>query len=226
MGARGTRWKCVRDRRVSVDAPRAAPFLSGLILAAGRSERMGQPKQLLPLRGKPLIQYAIDAALEARLDEVVLVLGFHADEVRAAIAVPKGANLRIVMNGEYEEGQGSSLRAGLRAVDARATGVAILLADQPGVDARLVRRIANAFLASEAAVLRPVFRADDGERVPGHPVFLDHRIFDSVIEEVRGDLGLRGLLPHHPEWLEELILDEPSPPDIDTPEAFAALDRA
>ncbi len=211
---------------MAMDPEAASPFLSGLILAAGRSERMGRPKQLLSLRGKPLVQYAIDAALASRLDEVVLVLGHRADEVRAAINLPKGRDIRIVVNDGYAEGQGSSLREGLRAVDPRATGAAILLADQPGVDAGLIDRIADAFFESEAAVLRPVFQGVDGERVPGHPVFLAHRIFDAVIHEVRGDLGLRGLLPAHPEWLQERLLDEPSPPDIDTPEALEAFERA
>ncbi len=208
---------------MATDPDAVPPFLSGLILAAGRSERMGQPKQLLLLRGKPLVQYAIDAALESKLDEVVLVLGHRADEVCAAIQVPDGAPLRVVINDDYEEGQGSSLREGLRNVDPKAAGAAILLADQPGVDAALIDRIAGAFRAAEPSVLRPVFQGVDGERVPGHPVFLAHRIFDGVIHEVRGDLGLRGLLPTHPEWLEELLLDEPPPPDVDTPEAFAAL---
>ncbi|MDZ4278492.1 MAG: nucleotidyltransferase family protein, partial [Dehalococcoidia bacterium] len=135
----------------------SGPFLAGVILAAGASTRMGQPKQLLAYRGRPLLQRVVDAALASSLDEVVVVLGHRAEEVRAALELPPDDRIRLVVNPDYAAGQSTSLRCGLRSASSSATGAAVLLGDQPHVSAALIDRIAQAFRSADRPIVRPVY---------------------------------------------------------------------
>lgn len=198
-------------------------FLSGIILAAGSSTRMGRPKQLLPLQERPLLQHVLDAAVASCLDEIIVVLGHRAAEVCTAIKCP--ARVRLVVNTEYAEGQSTSLRAGLRAASPHAAAAAVLLGDQPRVTAPLIDAVAAAFLTSTACVVRPVYSASSDRRVPGHPVFLARRVWQEV-DELRGDQGARALLAAHPEWLLEVPVEGDPPGDIDTWEDYRSASGA
>jgi molybdenum cofactor cytidylyltransferase len=178
---------------------------------------MGRPKQLLPLGDRPLLQHVVDAAVASCLDEVIVVLGHCAAEIRAAADLCDP--VRVITNPSYGEGQSSSLHAGLRAASPCAAAAAILLGDQPHVTARLIDRMVEAFLGAGAPVVRPVYSASDGRRVPGHPVLLARRIWPTV-EGLRGDQGARGLLSAHPDWLLEVPVEGEPPSDIDTWEDY------
>jgi molybdenum cofactor cytidylyltransferase len=191
-------------------------FLTGIVLAAGASERMGRPKQLLPLGDRCLLERVLDAALASRLDEVVVVLGHGADEIRSAIDLD-GARARAVVNPDHAGGQSTSLRLGLRAADERSQAAAVLLGDQPGVGAELIDRLAEAFLAVDAPLLRPVYPAAGG--VPGHPVFLARRVWPKL-ERLSGDQGARALLVERPDWLWAVEVAGTPPPAIDTWEDY------
>ena len=128
-------------------------FLTGVVLAAGTSVRMGRPKQLLPLGDRCLLQRVVDAALASRLDEVIVVLGHRAEEIRAAIVLPGDGRARAVVNPDFARGQSTSLQRGVRAADARSQAVAVLLGDQPGVTAGLIDRVAAAFVSAEGAAV-------------------------------------------------------------------------
>jgi len=162
-----------------------------------------------------LLQFVLDAALGSCVRQVVLVLGYHAGEIHAALRLPAGERVHVVTNPDCELGQSTSLRRGLAAADPRAEAAAILLGDQPAVTSDLIDRIANAFVCSRAAVARPVFRASAGERIPGHPVFLARRVWREVAE-LHGDRGARDLIAAHPEWLVEVPIEGDPPIDIDT----------
>lgn len=197
---------------------RRRPFLSGIILAAGSSTRMGRAKQLLPWGTRPLLQHVVDAAAASRLDEIILVLGHRAEEIRVAIDCP--ARVRVVVNTDYAEGQSTSLRAGLRAASPDAEGAAVLLGDQPGVSAQLIDLVAEAFTSSAAGVARPVYAGAGGQRVPGHPVLLARRLWPDM-DKLRGDQGARDLLLAHPEWICEVSVEgEAAPRDVDTWEDY------
>ena len=207
----------VSGARSQTGGPRvsdARTFLSGVILAAGVSTRMGCPKQLLPFAGRPLLQHVVDAAAAACLDEIVLVLGHAAEEIGAAITLPVRLPVRVVVNPEPAEGQSASLRIGLGAADARATAAVVLLGDQPQVTRALIDRVAEAFLAGDAPAARPVWRGQGGDRIPGHPVFLARRLWPEV-ERLGGDQGARVLLAAHPEWVLEVACEDQPPTDID-----------
>ncbi len=206
--------------------PAAGPFLSGIILAAGRSIRMGRPKQLLPLGRQPLLQNIVNEAAGSCLDEIILVLGYRAEEILKAITSPAARTsagaFRVIVNPDYEGGQSASLRAGMRAADPLAAAAASLLGDQPGVTKALIDRVAAAFLAGGLPVARPVYSGPDGRRIPGHPVFLARPIWADV-EQLCGDEGARALLHVHPEWLLEVPVTGEPPCDIDTWDDYQRL---
>jgi molybdenum cofactor cytidylyltransferase len=155
---------------------------AGLILAAGAGTRFGpQTKQLAELRGKPLLQHAVDA-MNAALERAVVVLGHDADAIRAAVDFGPA---QVVLCEDWAQGQGLSLRAGVAAL-AGAEAVAITLGDQPFITAAVI----TAALAElgDFDALRAVY---DG--TPGHPVVLSRRVLDAV-PELEGDAGARELL--------------------------------
>lgn len=201
------------------------PFLSGIVLAAGASTRLGRPKQLLLLGDRPLLQHVVDAALASRLDEVVVVLGHGAAEIRAALRAPADAPLRLVVHADPSRGQSSSLRLGLDSASPRATAAAILLGDQPGVGAALIDRVAAAFLDGGSPAARPVYSGAGGCAIPGHPVFLARRIWPEV-GKLSGDQGARVLLSTRPDWLLQLPVEGEPPADVDTWEDYRRVSRA
>ncbi len=196
--------------------------LTALILAAGSSQRMGRAKLLIPLKGRPLFQYVINQVAASRLREIVLVVGSEADEVLAALEIPRNSRLRVVRNEEFAQGQGSSLRAGLLAVGAESQGAAIFLGDQPGIAPALIDELATEFVSGTTPALRPVYEDERGAKVPSHPVFLRVSVIHDVLDEVQGDSGLRGVFAEHPDWLCEVALPGKAPEDIDTPEDLQA----
>jgi molybdenum cofactor cytidylyltransferase len=180
---------------------------------------MGRPKLLLPLAGRCVLQHVVDAVVDSCLDELVIVLGAHAAEVRAALVLPADRVVRVTVNADYAEGQSTSLRTGLAALDPRAAAAAILLGDQPGIDSALIDAVAAAFVAAGAAAARPVYETAAGERVPGHPVFLHRRLWPAC-DALHGDAGARTVLAEHPEWVLEVPVAGAPPVDIDTPEDY------
>ncbi len=135
----------------------ARGVISALVLAAGEGKRFGGTKQLEIVRGKPLIQHAVDAASGAGVGEIVVVLGHDALAVRDALDLPEGG--RFVLNERYAQGQSTSLAAGLRALDPSSEAAVVLLADQPGIGSRHVASL----------VSRPAGRVtrDRADQVPG-----------------------------------------------------------
>ena len=181
-------------------------MISALVLAAGEGTRFGATKQLEILRGKPLVQYAIDAASAAGVGEIVVVLGHDAVRVRDALDLPAGA--RVVVNERHADGQSTSLAAGLRALDPASEAAIVLLADQPGITAHHVRALITAFETDAPEILRIRFR--DG---PG-PAILARSVWDEAME-LSGDTGARALLESEPERARWLHIDEDAPPDVD-----------
>lgn len=192
-------------------SPRSAP-VAAIVLAAGSSRRMGQPKQLLPIAGRPLLQHVLDAAAAAAVDEIIVVLGHEAAAIRAAVRLP--ANARVAVNERHAAGQGTSLACGLAAARGDATAAVVLLGDQPHVTSALVDEVLAAFFAGMAAVVRPVWHDAHGAKRPGHPVVLARAIWPAVAELV-GDGGARVLFEAHPEWVHELPMAGHPPDDID-----------
>lgn len=184
-------------------------MISAVVLAAGAGLRFGGTKQVEEVRGKPLVQHAVDAAAEAGADEIVVVLGHDAERVRSALRPPPSA--RVVVNPAYASGMASSLAAGLRAADASSEAAVVLLADQPGVSAEHVRALVDAFTARRAAIVRLRFRTGPG------PALLARGVWAEA-QALEGDVGARVLIERHPELVEELDIGGETPWDVDLPE--------
>jgi len=153
------------------------------VLAAGRGSRLGgdASKPLLEWRGRPLVAWALDAAIASGLTPVLVVVGYRADEVRAAL----DAEVEILDNAEWEEGIASSLRVVLTALTPRrgVDAVCVGLADQPLVGAEAYRRVA----ATDGELVVPTYHGQ-----PGNPVKLARSLWPEALE-LRGDVGARAL---------------------------------
>lgn len=185
------------------------PSVAGVILAAGRATRFGATKQLVEVDGRPLVRHAVDVARDAGLSPILVVVGHDADAVRSVLP----ADVGIVDNPGYVEGQSTSLRAGVAAATSTDAGaLVVLLADQPGLTAAAVRTVVAAHAAG-ALVARASY--DDH---PGHPVLFDREAWPAVAQ-VTGDRGARDLLADL--HVVDVPVAGPRPQDVDTPEDLA-----
>lgn len=173
--------------------------IGAVILAAGMSSRMGEPKQLLRLGGKTLLEQVLDNALRVALDEIVVVLGAAAESVRQQIDLSK---VKVVINGSYQQGMGTSLGAGLAALDPAINAALILLADQPFVRPATLNRICEEYRRSHPQIVIPLY---SGFR--GNPVLLDQSVFPEVIA-LGGDVGCRAIFGNHLEGIVKLPVDD------------------
>jgi len=182
--------------------------ISGIVLAAGSGTRFGGTKQIVRHRGKPLVQYAVDALASAGLGELVVVTGHDATAVERAVHLPPQG--RFVRNPDHRSGQASSLSVGLRAVRDSSEAAVVLLADQPGVTDAEVRALVDAFGTTRARIVRISYT--DG---PG-PALLSREVF-ALVEHLQGDVGARELIASHPDWVEEVQVPFGAPFDVDRP---------
>lgn len=192
--------------------------MSGIVLAAGASSRLGRPKQLLDLGGRPVLQHVLDAAAAAGLDQIVVVLGHAAGLVSAGIQLPDGA--AIVLNPAFAEGQSTSLRAGLRAARPDAKAAVFLLGDQPGIRPEAIADVVAAWRAGAG----PVVQASYGGR-RAHPTLFDRSVWNEA-EGATGDEGARTVLAAHPEWRAAVEVSGSVPDDIDTEADYVRVKEA
>jgi molybdenum cofactor cytidylyltransferase len=196
--------------------------IAGIILAAGRSRRMGATKQLLSYDGAPMLQLAVDVLAASDVVEIIVVLGHQADEVRAAVSTPSDKPLRFVVCEDYARGQSASLACGLSAVADNIDAAALILADQPELDVVLVDRALAAWRAAFEPVVRPLFRAEDGQSVPGHPVVFDRSVWGALRAQT-GDQGARLWMREHAEYVRNIEIDATAPGDVDTWEDYLRI---
>jgi molybdenum cofactor cytidylyltransferase len=197
-----------------------APRIGALVLAAGRSTRMGSANKLLAeVEGAPMVIRAVDAALASQAAKVVVVTGHDAERVAAAIA---GRKVTVVHNPDYATGMSTSLHRGLAAFDEGVDGVIVCLADMPRIAAATLDRLIAAFDPVEGrAICVPTW---NGKR--GNPVLWAKRFFPEMAE-IHGDTGARHLIGEHGDLVCEVAMaDDAVLIDVDTPDALAAVNRA
>jgi molybdenum cofactor cytidylyltransferase len=192
-----------------------APRIAGVVLAAGLSSRMGSNKLLQEWRGKPLLRWAVEAALASQAEPVIVVTGHEAAKIEAALS---GLDVKFVHNAQFREGLSTSLKTGLSAVPSAADGALVLLGDMPQIDATLVNRLIAAFSPADGRSICIAMH----QHKRGNPVLWARRFFPEIAE-LAGDTGAKTLFDLHEELVCEIDADAGVLRDIDTPEALAAL---
>ncbi len=197
-------------------APSAGRSVAAIVLAAGRSTRMGGPNKLLEtISGKPLVRIAAEQALSSRASPVVVVSGHERARIEAALA---SLDVRLVHNPDYAQGLSTSVKAGLAALPPESEAAIVCLGDMPQVTSALIDRLIAAFDPERnALVVLPTF---SGKR--GNPVLWSRRFFPELIA-LEGDVGARHLIGAYPEVVTEVPVENAAAMvDIDTPDALRA----
>ena len=189
--------------------------LSGIILAAGLSSRMGSTKQLLSYKGAPLLHHVLQAARQSSLDTIIVVLGHDARAIRENIDF---TDTIVIMNELYQTGLSSSIRAGLSAVPGDHQAALFLMADQPFMTSVVINAVIQKYQTTQASIVIPAYK---GKR--GNPVLFDCSLFKEL-SAVEGDTGGRVLFSQYSDRIETIeVEDRSSLRDIDTPEDYKNL---
>ncbi len=186
------------------------PRVTGVVLAAGASRRLGRPKQVLPYRNTTVLGATLEVARAAGFDQLIVTLGGAAQEVRDTVSLD-GAE--VVEVADFGSGCSASLRVALDTVDRRAAGIVVMLGDQPGVDPADVRCI------SAVGVEIGVCHYTDGI---GHPFWFSRNMFGEL-SRLHGDKGGWKLIGSGRYPVAELQVDRPVPLDVDTWEDYQRL---
>jgi molybdenum cofactor cytidylyltransferase len=192
--------------------PSRDPFVTGLVLGAGGSSRLGRPKQLLPYGDTTLLGHVVATARGCHFQQLVVTIGGAADAVRANVDL---AGADIVVNDAHGEGCSSSIARALAAVDPRCEVIVVMLGDQPGVSAGTVA----ALRAGRGEAPLAACRYEDGR---GHPIAVARSMFGELAE-LHGDKGLWRLLERRADAVIEVPIAGPIPLDVDTPEDYRAV---
>lgn len=197
-------------------------MIAGVILAAGGSSRLGRPKQLLPLAGRPLLSYIVAAALQSDLDDIVLVLGAAAAEIEQALLDTLGpTQTRMFVNDRYHEGQSTSVAAGISALPPSAEAALILLGDQPTITSAVINQLLAGFRSHAAAIVAPVY----GGNIR-NPMLFRADLFPDLLA-LTGDQGARSLVQQRAIDIHRVDTGWPTPPpDVDTEEAYRLLQQS
>ncbi len=193
--------------------------LHGLLLAAGKSERLGRPKQLIDYQGNPLVRHIAEVALAAQLDSLTIVTGAHSEKVNAAL---KGLSVQIRDNEDWARGMGSSIAAGAKSILAKhpdATGILILLSDQPNITSEHLLNLQNVFERKGAYLAVSAYKDTFGV-----PALVGRNFFDDLLK-LEGDQGAKQI------FIKEVIPDmqvafPDAALDIDTPEDLAKFESS
>jgi len=172
-----------------------------MILGAGKSQRMGKPKLLLPFGEKTIIETVIDNLIRSKAENILAVLGSKWKKIEKKI---KKSPLKMTVNPHFQRGMLSSVQWGFKALPENTQAVLIVLGDQPAVSTDIINKIIEAFQMTRKGIVLPVYKNNRG-----HPVLIDMK-YRAEVETLSPDIGLRGLVYGHPEDVLEVKVDTPS----------------
>ncbi|MBA7641465.1 Nicotine blue oxidoreductase [subsurface metagenome] len=174
-------------------------MISAILLAAGESKRMGELKQLMPFgQNTTIVEQAIDNLLSAAVNEVIVVVGYRAEEVIKSIV---GKPVKIAINPNYRQGMSTSIIAGLNLVDSRAQAVMLTLGDQPLINSQTVNRLIEEFHNHDRGIAIPTYQ---GRR--GHPIIFAIKYKEKLLE-LKSDIGGRQIVKDHPDDILEVAVN-------------------
>lgn len=184
-------------------------MICAVVLAAGRSERMGTQKLLLSLGGKPVIERVVDELSRSQVDEILVVIGRDGERLKQTLA---GRRVRFAENPDIASDMLESVRCGLRALPPDCKATLVVLGDQPGITRSLVDKLIQCGHHGESKLVVPTC---NGHR--GHPVLLGARYFDELLTD-HTSAGLRGFLDAHAKEVTSVaVFDVTTMEDMDTP---------
>ena len=188
-----------------------------IVLAAGKSTRMeGQNKLLAIVRGKPMIRGVVEAALDSKIDETIVVLGWDENRVRELLA---DLPCRLIVNREFEKGQSSSLKAGFNEVAPETRAVLILPGDIAKIDSLSIDKVVNSYNLDGGTI---VVAAHNGAL--GHPILIDRRLFGDIRQITEEGRGLKSLIKNHENEIRLVEVGSDNVlRDVDTPEDLHRL---
>lgn len=203
---------CPRRSNLNQDNARVKR-VAGLILAAGKSERMGSPKPLLQIRGESFLEYIVNQARQSNLIELKIVLGHEADKVLGALPQLQS---EVIINPDYDQGQLSSLIKGLQAVEESSVdGVMLFLVDHPFVTSQLINSLLQWYSRRPLPIVIPTFR-----RRRGHPIIFGRQLFSELVNAPLDQGAAVVVRNHQSDILHVEVEDQGILIDIDTPEAY------
>jgi molybdenum cofactor cytidylyltransferase len=217
MGVGGLLMEIVtRPQPRVAEAEKDAKNVAAIVLAAGRSTRMGGPNKLLAeLNGKALVRIVAEQALASKASSVIVVTGHQSAEVQAAL---RGLDVKFVHNPRFAEGLATSVKTGIGAVPDSASGAVVCLGDMPLIDAMLIDRLIQAFAPERGSLIAVPIAG--GRR--GNPVLWSRRFFPELMA-LEGDVGARHLIAQNMEAVTEVEVEGHSAfLDIDTPDMLTA----
>ncbi|ASS92567.1 nucleotidyltransferase family protein [Peribacillus simplex] len=192
------------------------PKIGAIILAAGMSIRMGEPKLLLPLRGQPLFRHAIDSILGSSMQPLYLVAGKYIEEIRQHSEDYPG--LKIIHNPNYADGMSTSLKLGIQSIKEHVDAVMIFLADQPLISRDVIQALIEKYIECKddgVRIVRPKYKGE-----AGHPILVDAVILKEF-HSIEGDQGGKSIIQKYDAMTETVSFDNSMWGfDIDTPEDY------
>ena len=188
--------------------------VTGVVLAAGSSRRLGRPKQLVDIGGAPLVRRTVEAALASAVDDWIVVLGAAQDAVAEAL---HGLPVRLVINPRFAEGQSTSVVAGVTEVPSDAVAVVFVLGDQPMFAPGVIDQLVQRYGETRAEIVQPTYSG-----TPGNPVLVSTKLREGLLA-LTGDEGARPLLRQHAGAVERVEVGGAVPSDVDTEEDVARV---
>jgi molybdenum cofactor cytidylyltransferase len=175
------------------------PKISGLLLAAGLSTRIGEPKQLLPFGCSTMIETVVDNLLASKLNEVLVVIGHEAEKVKARI---QHKPVKIVFNPDYQRGMLTSAQCGVRLIFESADAFALFLVDQPFITSELIDRVIDAYAQTNRGIVLPSYH-----HRRGHPVIFNRRYVADILALSQESEGVKSLYGKYADDIHYVIVD-------------------
>lgn len=176
----------------------SSPFISGILLAAGLSSRMGEPKQLLPFGESTIVETVVDSMLGAKFNEVIVVVGHRASEIREQLGTRP---VSTVFNPNYREGMLTSAQTGIRGLQ-ESDAFALMLVDQPFITSALIDRVVDAYVQTDQGIALPSYNYKRG-----HPVVFHQRYAGEILALGTDSGGVRTLFKKYSDDIHYVTVD-------------------
>lgn len=173
--------------------------ITGILLAAGLSTRMGEPKQILPFGNSTIIETIIDNMLGSKLDEVIVVIGHESEMVNGRI---RNKPIKVVFNPNYKQGMLTSAQCGVQALSECADAFALMLVDQPFITSDLINRVVDSYIDSDKEIALP---SHNYRR--GHPAIFNRRYASHILSLDAKSGGIRSLFKNNADFIHYVIVD-------------------